>query len=140
MLLLGACHQSPKPNPPLPAGTQVGAASAAGAVAAYMDAVKAEDIQAMSAVWGTSAGLLRDQVSETDLFQRSFIMIKCLRHDNYTVLSEASGQAGKRILAIQITRGPLTRSTNFTVVTGPGNRWYVESFEVPQLDDICKSR
>jgi hypothetical protein len=139
-LLAAACHKSPNPNPPLPSGTQVGAATPAAAVATFLAAVKDGDLQAMSTVWGDADGTVRDRLDRTQLEQREYYMARCARHDKYLVVSEVSGQQGARILAVQLTRGPLTRSTNFEVVQGPRSRWYVKNFDLKAVDDICTAR
>jgi hypothetical protein len=139
-LLLSACHRSANPNPPLPAGTQVGAATPAAAVATFLAAVKEGDLQAISTVWGDEEGTVRDRLDRTALEQREYYMARCARHDKYLVVSEATGQQGSRVLAVQLTRGPLTRSTNFEVVKGPQNRWYVKNFDLKSVDDICTAR
>ena len=139
-LLLVACRGSMGPKQ-APAPGAPGAATPSAAVTAFMDGVKAGDLQAISAVWGTSAGSIRNDIPEPELSKREFYLITCTKHDKFSIVADASGPDGRRILAVQITRGSLTRSTNFTLVTGPQSRWYVESLEVsPKLDDICKAR
>jgi hypothetical protein len=126
--------QAPAPGAP-------GAATPSAAVTAFLDAGKAGDLQAMSAVWGTAEGSVRSQIDQKQLEQREIYIISCTKHDKFAVVSDATGSQGKRVLNVQVTRGAVTRATNFTVVMGPANRWFVESLELsPQLDDICKSR
>jgi hypothetical protein len=139
VLFLGACHRS-NPNPPLPAGTQLGAATPAAAAGVVFAAAKDGDIQLLSTVWGDSLGSVRRTMDRTELEQRGYIMLRCLRHDKFSVVSEGPGLQGARVLAIQVANGPLTRSTNFTVVKGPQSRWYVYNFDIEPLNDICKVR
>lgn len=138
-LFLGACHSSQGPKQ-APAPGIPGAATPSAAVTAFLDAGKAGDLQAMSAVWGTSTGSIRDQMDAKQIEQREIYLISCTKHDRFTVVSEAPGPQGMRVLNVQITRGALTRASNFSVVQGPQNRWYVFNFEIFPLDDICKAR
>ena len=142
-VLLVACRGGSMSSTPTPsAGTTggVGAATARTAVDAFMAAVKAEDLQALGAIWGTQQGPAREQMSRADLEMREYYIVKCLRHDKYTILSDAGAPAGARVFTVQLTYGPLTRSTNFSLVPGPQNRWYVRDVELKQVDDICLKR
>lgn len=140
VLGLGACHRG-NPNPPLPAGTQVGAATPTAVVEVIMAAAKGGDIQAFSTVWGDSLGPVRDRMDRTQLEQRAAIMLLCLRNDRYTIVSEGPGQQGSRTVAVQLTRNGVSRSTNFTMIN-PQNRWFM--YTAPSLEtdlyDICKQR
>jgi hypothetical protein len=123
-----------------PGSGATGAATAREAVTAFMTAAKAEDLQALAAVWGTTDGSVRDQLSRSELEMREIYIMKCLRHDKYEVISDATAGSGGRVIAVQVTKGNLTRSTNFTVVPGPQNRWYVFNLELEKLNDICLLR
>jgi hypothetical protein len=102
-----------------------------------MTAAKAEDLQALAAVWGDATGSVRDRWPRQEVEMRAVYLVKCLRHDKYTVLSDASAGTGKRVINVQVSAGRLTRSTKFTVTQGPQSRWYVENLELAPLDDIC---
>ena len=62
--------QAPMPGAP-------GAATPAAAVDAFLAAAKAEDLQAMSAVWGTPTGSVRDQIPRDELDKREIYIIRC---------------------------------------------------------------
>jgi hypothetical protein len=138
-LLLVGCRGSVGPKQ-APAPGAPGATSPSAAVTAFMDGVKAGDLQAISAVWGTADGSIRNSIAEPDLSKREIYIMSCTKHDAFKINSEASGPAGERVLGVDIIRGTLTRSTNFHVVMGPQSRWYVLNLELPALDDICKAR
>ena len=123
-----------------PAPGVAGAASARDAVAAFLDGVKAEDLQAMSAVWGTPDGLARDQMSRTVLEEREYIIVRCLRHDKYTILSDASALEGRRVLNVQLSRGSVTRLQNFYAVMGPQGRWFFEKTDLDKLSEMCSAK
>ena len=141
LLLVSACQPkasvgSPAPGPATAAGP--GGATPTEALTMFMTAAKAEDLQGVSAVWVDHEGLVRDKVTRQELEMRTYIMVKCLRHDRYTVLSDGTGTAGRRRLNVQITRGNLTRASNFTLTPGPQGRWLVENFEIEPLNAICQ--
>lgn len=140
LLLLAACR-SAQPAPagtrPTPSGNQTGAATARAAVQSFLASVRAEDLQAMSAVWGTTDGPARDALPRPELEKRELIMMCYFRHDSSRILEEAPGTAGKTVFAVELKRGGLTGSTNFYVVPGPKGRWYVESADLTPLRRFC---
>ena len=140
-LLLVACRGSMTPSSTLkPAPSGPGAATASAAVTAFLAAAKAGDLQAFALAWGDEKGPARDNIARDELEKREVFLIRCLRHDKATQLSDAQGASGTRVLSVQLTAGALTRSTNFTAVVGPSNRWYVKSFEQAAVNDICLMR
>lgn len=153
-VLLAGCRGSmtptPAPQPTTPATTTTpaspattggtGAATPSAALSAFLAAAKAGDLQAMSVIWGTAGGPARGTMPAAELEMREIFISKCIRHDRFTVLSESQAQGGKRVMNVQLTMGSLTRASNFTLVPGPQGRWYVETVDLPALDDICKLR
>ncbi|HEX6052491.1 MAG TPA: hypothetical protein VFZ21_24675 [Gemmatimonadaceae bacterium] len=143
LVLAAACSQRQVTtgSPPRASGNSAsGAASAQGAVQSYMTAVKTQDLQAMSAVWGSKDGsVLETRVIPRDEVERRELIILCfLKHDSYRILGDAPGADGRRVFATEISRGGLTRSTNFTVVPGPAGRWFVENVELEPLRDLVR--
>jgi hypothetical protein len=131
---------TPTPAPAGPSGAITGGATPGAALTSFMDAVKAEDLQAMSAVWGTTTGPARETIPRTELEKREVYTAKCLRHDAFRVLNETKGSSGARVLAVELTKGPLTKTTNFTLVPGPQNRWYVFDIDLAPVNAICLAR
>jgi hypothetical protein len=123
-----------------PAGPLPGAPTPRAAVEQFMGAVRAQDLQAMSIVWGTTKGAARDQIDRTELERRELLMMCYLTHDRYQVQGEQTTVADRHTLAVSVTRGRLTRTTNFTTVTGPSNRWYVEDVDLTHMQDFCSQR
>ena len=103
----------------------------------FMTAAKAQDIQAMSNVWGTTAGPARSTMDKTELEMREIILMCYLSHDSYSVLGEAPAPSGERALAVELKYRDLTRSTNFYATLGPASRWYIVKFDNQALNDIC---
>lgn len=140
VLLLAACKTAPVATTPAPVAGP-GAASARDAVAGFLNAVTSQDLQAMSRFWGTSAGPVRDRgdISRDELEKRELLMMCYLRHDKYRVMRDAAEPSG-RVLAVELTAGPLTRTTNFHAVAGPSSRWFVQSVDLDPVADLCRSK
>ena len=139
--LLAACRTSPPvvvSTAPTPAnGNATGAADALAAIRAFMGAAKKQDLQALGAVWGNASGPARDAISREELEKRELIMMRCLRHDKYDIAGDAPNPGGSRAMVVNLTYKDVSRSTNFVVVRGPANRWYVEKFDLDPLQGIC---
>ena len=87
---LAACATTPA-LPVNATADGTGAVAPRMAVDAFLDAVRAEDLQAMGATWGTSAGSARNTIDLTEL-EKSVIIMQCyLQHDSYRVLGETPG-------------------------------------------------
>jgi len=143
LVLVAACHRSvstsPTPSATVAAQTQIGASDAPGAVRAFLAAAHDQDLQAMGAAWGTVKGPVRDQMPRDEMEKRELIMLKCLQHDSYEILSNSPSTTGQRLLAVQLKRRNLTHSWDFTTVAGPNNRWYVLEFNMDLTDAFCRS-
>lgn len=152
VVVLAACQRqvvvgSPSPTSAPTSGGQTGASTATSAVQAFMKAVESQDLQAMSAIWGTREGSVLEtrSIPREEMERRELIMLCYLKHDRYRVLGDAPAPDGKRVVATELTRGDLTRSTNFYVVSGPGGRWLVENVDLDPLKEFlgrgdCVSR
>ena len=123
---------------PGPGSVQTGADRPRRAVELFLAAVNAQDIQAMSVVWGTENGPARDQLSRSELERREIIMQQCFAHDRYRVLDELPGEAGTRMLHVEITRGSTMRTPQFVTVKGPSDRWYVLDADIAAMRDLCR--
>jgi hypothetical protein len=142
LVLLAACHTAAPVtrSTPVTSGNQVGAADPASAVRSFLAAVKQQDLQAMSNLWGGPNGLARDQLGRQELEKRELIMMCYLKHDRADILGDAPDPTGGRVLAVRLGLGQLSQSTNFHLVQGPESRWYVESFDIQQLQQFCAKR
>jgi hypothetical protein len=121
-----------------PPGT-VGGATGRGAVEAFMGAVKAQDLQAMSGLWGNEKGLARDQYKRDDLEKRLVIMQCLLQHDAFRFV-EAGPRlqtGGRQEHLVELRKGKLTAQTTVTTVPGANGRQLVEDIDVTKLRDFC---
>lgn len=116
----------------------VGGSSPRMAVEQFLAAVRAQDIQAMSAVFGTSRGPSRDNMDREQLEKRLIILQCYFYHDNYRILGESPGERGERVFNVELTRGRLTRAPHFYTIQGPGGRWFVDNMEIAAVKEFCR--
>jgi hypothetical protein len=136
---------SPAPAPVdavTPSGGITGAADARSAVLAFVTAGKNQDLDALSAVWGSTEGSVRttNTIPRDEMEKRELIMMCYLEHETHQIVSDAPAANNERVVAVQLRRGSLTRTANFYAVAGPGGRWYVRAFEMEALTDFCRKR
>lgn len=129
---VAACGRKPAPGVGL-----TGAAAPRLAVEQFMAAVKAQDLQAMSIVWGTDQGPARDQMDRSELEKREIIMQGCYDHDRFRILEEGPAPSGERVLRVEVSRGTKTATPAFMVVKGPSERWYVRDAGITAMKDFC---
>jgi hypothetical protein len=117
----------------------VGAASSRGAVEAFLVAVRAQDLQAMSGLWGNPKGLARDQLKREELEKRLIIMQCLMQHDKAVFAEERPRlqTGGRQDFLMTLTKGKNSASTLMTTVPGPNGRWLVEDVDVTKLRDFC---
>jgi hypothetical protein len=150
LLFAGACKShtvevpvtTPSPSSAPVAGTgAAGAASPRLALDAFLSAIRAQDLQAMSGVWGDKNGPARDSkvFSREEMEQRELYLIRCLKHDSFRVLSDSPAADGERIMRVELVRGTLPRATDFSMARG-GDRWYVRTFALAPLNDLCTAK
>ena len=129
--VLAACGPSSR-------GPLTGAPAPRTAVEQFLAAVRAQDLQAMSIIWGTDKGPTRDQIERRELEKRELIMQCMFAHDRFRILEEMGGVGGRRVFRVELTRGRIVRVTNFTTIQGPSERWYVESADIEPVKDLCR--
>ena len=135
-LALGACRSagSAAGAPQAP-----GATSPRGAVNQFLAAVNAGDLQAISTIWGTATGPVRDnpKMPRDQLDTRTLLIQRCYKHDSFRVLGEAAGENGARNVAVELSRRDLRASPSFRTVKGPGERWFVEDSDFGKMQTFC---
>jgi hypothetical protein len=152
-LLLAACHRAPS-SAPTPANA-LGAADPKSAIGAFIAAINAQDLQAMSAVWGDADGSVRNQMNADELMKREVVMIqmlKCVRKD-FTVISDAVASTTQRSMVVEMNFLPpsraggstgngtvVTRTTNIAVANDKSGRWYVSAVDLNKINDVCLAR
>ncbi|MGQ0765709.1 MAG: hypothetical protein ACT4OZ_08590 [Gemmatimonadota bacterium] len=109
------------------------------AVQLFMAAVKAQDLQGISAVWGTSKGLVREELPRAELDRRLLLIQRCYNHDTFRVIEETPAPDGKRFVRISVVRGRVTKTPSFTVVRGPSRQWLVEDADYASMQELCRA-
>lgn len=130
------------PSPMTPVGTSAaGATSPRLALDTFLAAVRAQDLQAMSAVWGDKNGPVRDAkvMSREDMEQRELYLIRCLKHDSFRVLGDSPAMDGERSMRVELVRGTVAKTTDFSLARG-GDRWYVRTFALEPVRDLCSMK
>ena len=141
LALAAACRTAPPAT--TPTGAAYGASSPRGAVEAFLAGIRAGDLQAISAVWGTERGPLVTQTeySRDEIEKRELIMICYFRHDNARVLEQvSSGEASHTAYRVELTRGDRTRTPTISTIQGPQSRWYVVNADIMAVRDFCDPR
>lgn len=129
-----ATSPAPSANPNV-----TGAATPRAAVELFLNAVKVQDIQAMSVIFGTSRGPARDNMNREELEKRLIILQCYFNHDQFRILREAPGDGGHRVITAELTRGSNNRTPAFYAIAGPGGRWYVDNMEIAAVRDFCRA-
>ncbi|MEP6509244.1 MAG: hypothetical protein ABJC63_13550 [Gemmatimonadales bacterium] len=133
---------TPKTTPAQPApradNGMAGAESPRAAVLAFLDAVKAQDIQAMSVIFGTSQGPSRDNMDRGELEKRLIILQCYFSNDKFRITEEMPGERGHRIFTVELTKAGNIRTPRFYSIAGPGGRFYVDNMEIAAVRDFCR--
>lgn len=141
-LLLAACHSGSREEPrSASAPARTGVETPRGALDAFLSAVRAQDLQAMSAAWGDKNGAVRDSktLSRAEVEQREMILMRCFKHDSFRVLGENAALDNERQFQVELTRGTVKRVTDFFTVHGK-DRWYVRSAAMDPVRDLCSAK
>lgn len=133
-----------QPQSTPPAANLAGGATALDALTRFLAAVKVQDVQALSHVWGTKdAGPASGgrYMSQEVMEQRLIILIRCARHDSWSVRSETPMVGGDRQFTVELKLRNLTGVTDFVAVQGPSSRWYIREYDVEKvMRTICQSQ
>jgi hypothetical protein len=140
-LLLIAAACTTRTTTVTPAPTSAGSTGPRAALDAFLSAIRAKDLQALGAVWGDKNGAIRDtkRISREEVEQRELVLMCYFNHDSFKVLSDAPAVGGERVMAVTLTRGTISRTTNFYLTSG-GDRWYVRSADMEPVRDLCKKQ
>ena len=128
LVLLAACRSGPRE------GTGItGAPSPRAAVDRLLGAIKAQDLQALGAVWGDKRGAARD-IMPRDEYDKRVIVMQCyFSHDQARVLSGPTTKVDTVLFNIELVKGNIRAQTTAKTLQGPGSRWYVLTLDpVPQ--------
>jgi hypothetical protein len=122
------------------AGGAGGAATSRDAIDAFMGAVKVQDLQTMSAVWGTSRGPAREQIEREELEKR-LIIIQCkLDHETWSYAEDRPRllAGGKQEFRVRLKQKQAEAVTSFTTILAGDGKWYVEIVDLEPLGEFCR--
>jgi hypothetical protein len=105
------------------------------AVDRFLAGARAQDLQAIGAVFGNEQGPLRDHADRTVIERQLLIQLQCTRHDKATVSEPVRGEGGRQVFTVDMTQGANSAAVKFTTVKGPSDRWYVLIFEIQVLQN-----
>lgn len=125
-------------NPPSTNLSVTGGPDARGAAQAFLDAGKAQDLQALSAVWGNTTGPLRNTEPHDRLEKRELIMMCFFKFDTDSIGSPSAAPGSRIVFPVTLRRGPIVQVTTITTVPGPSSRWYVETIDLPKIEKFCQ--
>ena len=139
-LLLAACATRSTVIPAT-TGTAAPPNGARPALDAFLAAIRSKDLQALGANWGDKDGPIRDskRISLDELEKRELLLMCYFSHDSYTVLDDQAAAGGERKLTVRLTKGTLSRTTDFLLASAP-QRWYVRSGNVEPVRDLCSRK
>ena len=136
LLVLGAVGCRPKSV----GGGATGADSAQMAVVEFLNGARAQDLQAVSAVWGNDESPTRDRVDRQELERRLLIIVCHLRHEESRIGAPQLGEAGRTLFTVEITRSGRSASVPFTTVRNKRDgKWYVEEVDLRPAREICNA-
>ena len=136
-LVVGAAACSATPPSTTVADNRPGAKTSLAAVQRFFGAVHAQNLQAMSLVWGTDKGPARDNIPRAELEKREVILQCYFNSDTFRILGESPISEKRRIVRVQLQRDGETRVPTVYTVLGPGNRWYVENLDIAAVKNFC---
>lgn len=140
LTLLAACTSRTTVEQPVNTSVSI-ASGARPALDAFLAAIRAKDLQALGANWGDKNGAIRDskRISRDELEKRELVLMCYFSHDSYTVLSDDPAAAGERKMTVRLTRGTLTRTTDF-FLTSTAERWFVRTANMDPVRDLCAKK
>jgi hypothetical protein len=132
-----ACSSAPPPSTTSTVDNSPGARTSTAAVERFFAAVHAQDLQAMSLVWGTSKGAARDNMDRGQLEKREVILQCYFNYDTFRVLGESPTSEMRRMVRVELQRDGKTRTPTIYTVLGPNGRWFVENLDMAAVKDFC---
>jgi hypothetical protein len=134
----GSVDQPTPVTEPPRSSNVTGGSTARSAVEDFLAAVRAQDLQAMSVIFGTSSGPSRDNMNREELEKRLVILQCYFNHEKYRILSESPGDGGHRVIEVELMKQGNARTPNFYAIGGPGGRWYIDNMEIAAVRDFCR--
>lgn len=113
-----------------------GAPAPSAAVERFLRLAQEKNYTEMGWVFGTEKGPAAQTHAPAQLEKQMYALASVLQHDRYEIRGESpvpGRGAGAVQYRVAIFRGASERVAPFTVVRGPGGRWFVEVIDVEAL-------
>ncbi len=121
-------------------GASAGAESSEQAVVQFLNGSRADDLQAVSAVWGNAESPTRDRVDRQELERRLLIMVCHLRHDESRIGVAQRGELGRTVHQVELVTDGRTVTLPFTTVKNArSGRWFVEDVDLTPARANCRA-
>lgn len=119
-------------------GAAEGATSGEAAVLQFLEGSRAQDLQAISSVWGDEEMPTRDRVEMQEWERRLLIMMCHLRHDESSIGAAQMAEGGRTMFPVILRQGDKEATTMFTVARNRSSgRYFVADFDLRPLREHC---
>ena len=142
LVLAAACRTAPagtpSPSGTAPSGTSSGAAGASsprGALDLFLSAAKAQDLQALSSVWGDENGAARDRNPRREFEQSQLVLLCLVHHDQAKVGDLRQAENGRFVTTVDMVQGTAKATVPYTLAHTPSGRWFVQSVDTKLLQN-----
>ena len=137
LALMGGAACASAPPGPSGSALSTGARTSVAAVERFFAAVRAQDLQAMGQVWGTSRGPARDNMPRAELEKREVILQCYFNYDSFRVRGESPISEIRHAVRVELVRGGLVREPTIYTVQASDGRWFVENLDMAAVKDFC---
>lgn len=139
LLLAAACRTVPVggsgPVAAATNGSLAGATSPRGALDLFLAAAKAQDLQALSSVWGDENGAARERNPRRE-FEQSQLVLLCLVHNDQAKVADLrQGENGRFVTTVDMVQGQAKATVQYTLAKTPAGRWFVQSVDTKTLQN-----
>jgi hypothetical protein len=113
-----------------------GAMEPAAAVERFMQLAAVPDYVEMGWIFGTDRGAIIQRDPPGDVERRMYAIATVLRYDEFSIRSQAPvpGRTGSAIrVDVALRQGQRNHVVPFTVVRGPGSRWFIEQVQLEAI-------
>ena len=132
LALAGCTTQVVQQAPP---SSELAAVAPSLSVERFLQAVNAQDYEAMASLFGTAAGPIQGERREIEV--RMATIAQILRHEDYRIASEnrpPGREAPTRRVSVNLTIGNrMVTDVGFMVVQTPGGVWLVEEIDLERV-------
>lgn len=117
----------------------LGAATSEQAIMQFLGAVRAQDLQGVSDVWGNAEAPTRELIKDREEVERRLlIMVRVLCHDESRIGVAQVAEGGRTQHTVELSnQGRKASVPFFTVRNRTTGRWFVEDIDLRPVRDFC---